>query len=171
MKPTLAALLIGLLSSGSVMAQSTPSSPPATATPAAPSPNTPTASSTPEAQASSNSPDSGDPQAIRRQASAGRPDAVYPHPSGQDSQPSTTHTKGRPQRRGARDSATVESRGTRTNDQSKPAQSTAAQKAYGGSSGKKADPGTACSTARPAPNGGVDCGTGGNGATPGKVPK
>jgi hypothetical protein len=45
------------------------------------------------------------------------------------------------------------------------------QKAYTGNTGKKTDPGTACSSARPTPNGGVDCGTSGNAATPGKVPK
>jgi len=45
------------------------------------------------------------------------------------------------------------------------------QKAYTGNTGKKKDAGTACSSARPTPNGGVDCGTSGNAATPGKVPK
>lgn len=45
------------------------------------------------------------------------------------------------------------------------------QKTYTGNSGKKADAGTAYSSARPTPNGGVDCGTSGNAATPGKVPK
>lgn len=45
------------------------------------------------------------------------------------------------------------------------------QKAYTGNRGKKHDAGTACSSARPNPNGGVDCGTSGNAATAGKVPK
>jgi hypothetical protein len=45
------------------------------------------------------------------------------------------------------------------------------QKAYTGNTGKKSDPGTACSSARPAANGGMDCGTGGDAATTGKVPK
>src|SRR3954447_11987345 len=49
--------------------------------------------------------------------------------------------------------------------------STEKQKSYTGNTGKKADAGTACSSARPTPNGGVDCGTSGNAATPGKVPK
>jgi hypothetical protein len=45
------------------------------------------------------------------------------------------------------------------------------QKAYTGNTGKKNDPGTACSSARPTPNGGVNCGTTGDAATAGKVPK
>jgi hypothetical protein len=45
------------------------------------------------------------------------------------------------------------------------------QKAYTGNTGKKTDAGTACSSARPSANGGVDCGTSGNSATTGKVPK
>ena len=45
------------------------------------------------------------------------------------------------------------------------------QKAYTGKTGKKKEAGTACSSARPTPNGGGDCGTSGNAATPGKVPK
>jgi hypothetical protein len=49
--------------------------------------------------------------------------------------------------------------------------STEKQKAYTGNTGKKHDAGTACSSARPNPNGGVDCGTSGNAATAGKVPK
>jgi hypothetical protein len=53
-------------------------------------------------------------------------------------------------------------------DQGKPAEK---QKAYTGNTGKKKDAGTACSSARPNANGGVDCGTGGNSATTGKVPK
>jgi hypothetical protein len=49
--------------------------------------------------------------------------------------------------------------------------STEKQKAYTGNTGKKKDAGTACSSARPSPNGGVDCGTGGNAATTGSPPK
>jgi len=45
------------------------------------------------------------------------------------------------------------------------------EKAYNGNKGKKRDPGTACSSARPTPNGGVDCGTKGDAATSGQVPK
>jgi hypothetical protein len=69
------------------------------------------------------------------------------------------------------DTGNPENRGTRTQDQSAPAQNAAKQKAYKGKTGAKRDPGTACSTARPTPNGGVDCGTGGKGAKPEKVPK
>jgi hypothetical protein len=104
-------------------------------------------------------------------AAAGRPDATYPNPSGQDSQPRSTNSGVKSSNTMTRDTGTVESRGTRTDEQAAPAQRTAGQKAYTGNSGKKADPGTACSTARPTPNGGVDCGTSGTGATPGKVPK
>jgi hypothetical protein len=53
----------------------------------------------------------------------------------------------------------------------KQAKPTEKQKAYTGNTGKKNDPGTACSSARPTPNGGVDCGTTGDAATAGKVPK
>jgi len=49
--------------------------------------------------------------------------------------------------------------------------STEKQKAYTGNTGKKKDAGTACSSARPSPNGGVDCGTSGNAATTGSPPK
>jgi cytoskeletal protein RodZ len=98
-----------------------------------------------------------------------RPDAKYPNPSGQDSQPSKTAPK---QATGSLpDNGTVESRGSKTANQSKQAQGVVKQGGYKGNTGKKGDPGTACSTARPTPNGGVDCGTGGSGATPGKVPK
>jgi hypothetical protein len=45
------------------------------------------------------------------------------------------------------------------------------RKAYTGNTGKKKDAGTACSSARPSANGGVDCGTSGNAATTGSPPK
>jgi hypothetical protein len=100
-----------------------------------------------------------------------RPDATYPNPSGQDSQPNKAPVAPKKATGSTPGNGNVESRGTRTSDQSAPVQDVAKQKAYKGNTGKKGDPGTACSTARPTPNGGVDCGMGGKGATPGKVPK
>jgi hypothetical protein len=98
-----------------------------------------------------------------------RPDASYPKPSGQDSQPKQTPTKSKATPPQA--TTGVESRGSQTAQQSSAVKPVAKQKAYTGNTGKKQDPGTACSTARPTKNGGIDCGTGGEGATPGKVPK
>lgn len=98
-----------------------------------------------------------------------RPDAKYPNPSGQDSQQSRTPPK--KASGSAPGNGTVDTRRPKTSDQSPPVQGLAKRKVYTGPSGKKPDPGTACSTARPTPNGGVDCGMGGQGATPGKVPK
>ncbi len=46
-----------------------------------------------------------------------------------------------------------------------------APQTYHGAAGKTDNTSTACSTARTKANGGLDCGTGGEGATPGKVPK
>jgi hypothetical protein len=100
-----------------------------------------------------------------------RPDATYPNPSGQDSQPKPANPRAAGSKQAAPKPGTVESRSPTTSSQSPPARSVAKQKQYQGNTGKKADPGTACSTARPTRNGGVDCGTGGQGATPGKVPK
>jgi hypothetical protein len=100
-----------------------------------------------------------------------RPDANYPNPSGQDSQPNKTPVAPKQSTGSAPGNGNAESRGTRTSDQSVASQGVAKQKAYKGNTGKKRDPGTACSTARPTNNGGIDCGTGGKGATPGKVPK
>jgi hypothetical protein len=89
----------------------------------------------------------------------------------QDSQPAKAPVRPKKATGSAPGNGNAESRGTRTSDQSAASQGVAKQKAYKGNTGKKADPGTACSTARPTNNGGVDCGTGGKGATPGKVPK
>jgi cytoskeletal protein RodZ len=107
--------------------------------------------------------------------SQSRPDAVYPHPSGQDSptnkqspsakKPSSTA----PQQKPGIGTGTVEQRGTKAANQAAPVRKLAKQKAYTGNSGSKQDPGTVCSTARPTPNGGVDCGTSGDGATLGKI--
>ncbi len=97
-----------------------------------------------------------------------RPDAKYPKPSGQDSQPHTTtpkratpsgQTKGDP-----------EGRGSQTAKQSSQVQQVTKRGTYRGDQGKKKDPGTACSNARSTPNGGLDCGLSGEGATPGKNP-
>jgi hypothetical protein len=120
-----------------------------------------------------------------------RPETRYPIPAAQDgpsdkaqaqdsqtgdsqSNPSNHRHKKLPKKTtasSATSNGTVEQRGTRSSDQAKPSQDTAKHKYYKGNTGKKPDAGTACSTARPTPNGGVDCGTGGNGATPGNVPK
>jgi hypothetical protein len=100
-----------------------------------------------------------------------RPDANYPNPSGQDSQPGKAPVAPKKATGSAPGNGNVESRGTRTSDQSAASQGVAKQKVYKGNTGKKPDPGTACSTARPTNKGGVDCGTGGKGATPGKIPK
>jgi hypothetical protein len=98
-----------------------------------------------------------------------RPDAKYPRPSGQDSRPSTTTPKAASGSSPAK--GDPERRGTSTAKQSAAARHVEKQGAYRGQQGKKSDPGTACSTARATPGGGVDCGTGGEGATPGKIPK
>jgi hypothetical protein len=98
-----------------------------------------------------------------------RPDAQYAKPSGQDSQPTKTAPK--KATGSSPGQGNVESRGSKTTDQSAGAQGAVKQKAYNGNTGKKTDAGTACSTARATPSGGVDCGTSGEGATPGKVPK
>ncbi len=100
-----------------------------------------------------------------------RPDANYAKPSGQDSQPNRKPTPPKKSMTTGSSNGTVENRGAHSSDQSTPAQQVAKQKVYKGNTGNKSDPGTACNTARPTPNGGVDCGTGGKGATPGKVPK
>jgi hypothetical protein len=85
--------------------------------------------------------------------------ATPPNPAA--SQPPTATQKANP-------SATPSTTGAPKTPQGK---STEKQKAYTGNTGKKADAGTACSSARATPNGGVDCGTSGNAATAGKVPK
>ena len=98
-----------------------------------------------------------------------RPDARYPHPSGQDSQPDNssrkTHVASANSKTGT---GTAENRGAKAADQSRPVNKLSQRKTYTGNSGSKADPGTACSTARPTQEGGVDCGTTGNSATEGK---
>ena len=65
-------------------------------------------------------------------------------------------------------SATPDTTGAPKTKQAKPQEK---QKAYTGNTGKKNDPGTACSSSRPTSDGSIDCGTSGNAATPGKAPK
>jgi hypothetical protein len=107
------------------------------------------------------------PPAASGTQTSGRPDAVYPKPSGQDSAPKKAPVKPQQPPRSSPAASTVESRGTRAADQTAPVQKLAKQKTYSGNSGKKPDPGTACSTARPTPKGGVDCGMNGSSAVPG----
>src|ERR1700753_2571233 len=85
------------------------------------------------------------PQASPSQSAASpqtRPDAKYPKPSGQDSQPS--QTKPTKSVRNGNTNGTVESRGSKTSDQSAASRPVAKQNAYSGNTGKKNDPGTAC---------------------------
>jgi hypothetical protein len=89
-----------------------------------------------------------------------RPDAVYAKPSGQDSQPRPSNVVTH---------RTVDT-GQPSNQPSVPPPA-GAQKTYRGNTGKKSDPGTACNTARVKPNGDLDCGTGGQAALSGKIPR
>ncbi|MEA3178542.1 MAG: hypothetical protein QOI59_2065 [Gammaproteobacteria bacterium] len=82
---------------------------------------------------------------------SGATQPAQPAPAAKPAPAATPNTTGAPK---TKQSKTVEKR-----------------KAYTGNTGKKTDPGTACSSARPTANGGVDCGTGGDSATAGKVPK
>lgn len=99
-----------------------------------------------------------------------RPNARYPHPSGQDSQPDNAPRNTRMAAGGSKKAAQSGHDQTRqATRQSKQAAGLGKQKSYTGNSGSKADPGTACTTARPTVDGGVDCGTSGNSATMGKI--
>jgi hypothetical protein len=106
-----------------------------------------------------------------RASSETRPDARYAHPSGQDSEPdNSSHST----RLASGDSAstgrgTADNRGPKASDQSRPVRKLSERKTYTGSSGSKADPSTACSTARRTQDGGIDCGTSGNSATEGNI--
>jgi hypothetical protein len=82
--------------------------------------------------------------------------------------PAASQTSAPPSAQKANPSATPTTTGAPKTNRGK---STEKQKAYTGNEGRKRDPGTACNSARPNPNGGVDCGMSGNAATPGKVPK
>jgi hypothetical protein len=111
-----------------------------------------------------------DPQQRSAQATETRPDAKYPHPSGQDSQPdNSSHTTRLATGDSKTGTGTADNRGPKTSDQSRPVRKLSERKTYTGSSGSKADPSTACSTARRTQDGGVDCGTSGNGATEGNT--
>lgn len=99
-----------------------------------------------------------------------RPDATYPHPSGQDSQPDKSSHKTRVATGDSKTGVgTADDRGAKASDQSRPVRKLAERKTYTGSSGSKADPSTVCTTARRTQDGGVDCGMTGNSATEGRV--
>lgn len=87
-----------------------------------------------------------------------RPDAVYPHPSGQDSKPSTTQVP----------KATAPASSNRPASAKRGPNHHASQ-TYTGSTGKKPAASTICSTPQATQNGGVNCGTTGNNATNGKI--
>lgn len=169
MKPV---ALLGLLSvlayaqSAAAQASAATQPPP----PPAPSPSAPSTSSAPSTAAP---PSTTPPSAAPGPSATVQPsrDAHYPKPSGQDSRPSNKPSPPKKSMASGPGKGDPEGRGPRIAAQSAPAQQAAKQPKYRGNIGKKADPGTACSTARPTANGGVDCGTGGEGATPGKVPK
>jgi hypothetical protein len=84
--------------------------------------------------------------------------------SGQDSQPKQSNVIAH---------STAPTHTTAADDPARPAaqRSGPGRKTYEGNSGKKQNAETACSTARRKPNGDLDCGTGGEGALPGKIPK
>ncbi len=99
-----------------------------------------------------------------------RPDARYPHPSGQDSQSDNSSHKTKLAAAGSKkDKESGHEQTPEATRQSKQATQLGKQKTYTQSSGSKADSSTACSTARPTVDGGVDCGTSGNSATMGKI--
>jgi hypothetical protein len=99
-----------------------------------------------------------------------RPDARYPHPSGQDSQPDHSSGKTKLAAVGSKkDKESGQDQKPKATGRSKQVDQLAKRNTYTGSNGSKGDPGTACSTARPTSDGGVDCGTSGNSATMGKI--
>lgn len=104
-----------------------------------------------------------------RSATETRPDARYPHPSGQDSQPDNSSHKTKLAAAGSGKDKESGRDQTPEATRSKQAGQLAKRKSYTGNTGSKANPGTACSTARPTVDGGVDCGTSGNSATEGKI--
>ena len=106
----------------------------------------------------------------RNSATETRPAAKYPHPSGQDSQPDNSSGKTVLAAPGSKkDKESGHERAPAATRQSKQADQLAKRKTYTESSGSKADPSTACTTARPTVNGEVDCGMSGKSATEGKV--
>ena len=124
---------------------------------------TPSSTSTPSTRASSSaSAKSGDQQEVR-------PDARYAKPSGQDSRPSVTKVpKAAPPSPRPKD-PTSQNPAQSQNAAGPPTQG--GSRAYTGATGRKADPSTACSTARTTKDGRLDCGTGGDAATTGRIVK
>jgi hypothetical protein len=158
-----------MLSAGSAVAQTapTPASTPSSkaATQASPQQSAQAQSQSAQNRSAQNA------NASETNTSQTRPDANYAHPSGQDShagnKPKSTKLASANSKKGT--GATVENRGTKTADQSKSVQELSNRNGYGGAGGRNRDPGTACSTARPTKDRGVDCGLSGDSATLGKV--
>jgi hypothetical protein len=99
-----------------------------------------------------------------------RPDARYPHPSGQDSAPDRSPRTTKLAAAGSgKDKEAGRDQTREATPHSKQEAQLTKRKTYTGNTGSKADPGTACTTARPTVDGGVDCGTSGNSATLGKI--
>ncbi len=95
-----------------------------------------------------------------------RPDAAYPERSGQHSEPNKPiHSKA--PSTASKTPSPASSRQAARGNRGPHAEAKAG--VYTGATGKKPDPGTACSTARVTPAGALDCGTGGDGATAGKI--
>jgi hypothetical protein len=67
--------------------------------------------------------------------------------------------------------ATVTGKTSKKTDAAKARTDAKAPQTYQGAAGKTDNTSTACNTARTTADGRLDCGTGGEGATPGKVPK
>jgi hypothetical protein len=98
-----------------------------------------------------------------------RPDARYPHPSGQDSPAANSSGQTKVPAPGSKQDMAGHDRNPTASGRSKQTEPLAEQKTYTGNSGAKANLGTMCTTARPTADGGVDCGMSGNSATSGKT--
>jgi len=102
-----------------------------------------------------------------------RPNARYPHPSGQDSPANNASTStsfpDAASKRGNDPAAAESHKPTGVHAQSNEASRGGQKRAYTGAVGSKQDPSTACSTARPTNDGGIDCGTSGKSATGGRI--
>lgn len=153
----------GALAQASSATQPPPPAAPSATAPSTSPPSAPSPSSKPAPPATSSLSSTAAAQPSR--------DANYPKPSGQDSQPNNKPSPPKKSMTSGSSQGNPEARGSRTADQSAAAQRAVRQPMSRHNIAKKPDPGTACSTARPTKNGGVDCGMGGEGATPGKVPK
>ena len=158
--------------SGGVPPASAAQSPDATPSPSAmhsraQSPQSHTEQSTKRAQTQARSFQSPSPQ---QSATEIRPSASYPHPSGQDSQPDHAPRTTKLAAVGSKtDRESGKDQSAAATDNSQQVNRLARKKSYSGRSGPKSDPGTACSTARPTSDGGVDCGMSGNSATNGHI--